>query len=365
MSEAAKARTIAREYVKQKYGFKAEVLRVELDRPSWLEFKWKKPNGAYVYMEHDGVQFRMRVGLKDKYEVLDSYESHKIENEAKEYFERILDVEKLAVRLEFCGEDRRYVNLAPMEIRSFQDVIKNDKYSIVACIYTYGLREESIDNLNIKDLGNDAMVGISDWKVTDFPTEHADMYRALQEAYDDDLIYLNAHYFIDRQGNVKAQYYDVQELTEDISILTSDDIDIRIEKVYPQPDLAKMNVKKLGPEGDKISERPITPWYRVHLLRGDYKFGVSKAILFLKPRPQDSDLELLQGDRPGIDTRYAMESLFPDRQNIGGVAWSSNTMLRPGDLSNYVNRKYLCSYNLSIKSENMFRIAIRERGEDN
>ncbi|MBQ7529693.1 hypothetical protein IJT10_07325 [bacterium] len=359
MNSEHKAKSLASKYIKQKYGFRAKVLHVELDKPSWLEFGWKRPSGAYVIMEHDGVKFRTRVSFDGKREPADSYETNKIENEAKKYFEHKLEAQKLALRLDFT-EDNRLTNLATKNTRSFQDVIKNDKCSVVINIYVYGLREESIDNINMKELGNNTIIGISDWKVDDFPTEHANIYRSPQVACEDDLVYLNAHYFIDRQGKVKAQYYNVEELTEDISILTSDDIDIRIEKVYPEPNLDNMELEKIGTEKN-ISKRPITPWYRVRLLSGNYKSGDNKAILFLKLRPQDGNLSPLEGDRKGIDTRYAMECIKPNPQLKTSFVWYSNIMMQPSnDLSNYRNRKFLCSKNLIVNDDNMFRIVIRE-----
>ena len=356
VDDTTKAKNLANKYIKQKYGFTAKILNVHLDRPSWLEFRGKKPGGAYVRMEHDGVEFLVRVNFKS--ESADSYEINKIEGEAKEYFEQKLDAQKLAVRLEFI-EDHRLPNLATKNVRSFQDVIKSDKCSLAVAIYTYGLKEKSLNNIDIKELGNYAKIGISDWKVADFPTDHADIYSGLQEAYDRDLVYLNAHYFIDKQGKVTAQHYNVEKITEDVSIVIPDDLKVRLEKLGQQPNFNEIKILKTGSE-KKISQKPTTPWYRVRVLGGNYKFGVSRAIIFSKARSQDKNLKPLEGDREGTDTRYAMECIKPYKSLKGELGWSSEVMLQPGALSNYSNRQFLCSAMLILERENMFRVVIRE-----
>ena len=353
MNYTAKAKSLAIKHVKQKYGFEAKILDVRLDEPGELEFIWKSPDGAEVIMEHNGVQFVTLVDFKSG--AADSYESDKIENEAREYFQQKLDAKKLALRLEF-REDKRMPNFATKNVRSFQDVLKSGKCSLAISIYTYGLKEKNVDRIDVKELGGDAIIGISDWGVDDFPTKHTEITATLPHACEDDLVYLNAHYFINKKGEISAQYYNIANVTEDVAIVTPDELDVRIERFYQQPNLSE--IKNLS--GEKLSQKTITPWHRVHVLNKNYKPGKSKAVIFLKARPKDGNLKPLEGDKKDSYTSYVAEWIEPSRQSQGEFVLISKVMQKPSNQSHHQNRKFFCSSAFYLDRENMFRVAIRE-----
>ena len=157
------ARDRAQSYIKEKYGFTADIVKVSVSENSWLEFTWEAPEFARVRMKHDGKEFDVLVSIRENIPSVscDNYESDKICADIENYVRTQLGCDDIAFRIDYGNNYGR--NMLPKDIRSAEDLKKSDKTKSIS-VYTRGLDLKNVDRLDPAAYGEQTRFGIVVWE---------------------------------------------------------------------------------------------------------------------------------------------------------------------------------------------------------
>ena len=239
------ARDRAQRYIKEKYGFSAEITNVYLAENSWLEFNWEAPAFAKVGMKHDGKEFEVLVTIRenDPSASCDNYEADIISADIGSYVKSRLRYDDIAFRIDYGNGYGRC--MLPIDIRSAEDLKKSDKDKIIS-VYTHGLDNESVDSIDTSAYGKNTRFGIVEWRESELPEVPYGMVNGLPAHCG---WAVSAIHFTNSDGMWEHTGYDR---------ITIDNVCL----VMPAECGATME-KTDGPgEPDDV---PVTDWYQIHV----------------------------------------------------------------------------------------------------
>ena len=156
------ARNRAESYVKEKYGFSADITAVLLAETGWLEFTWEAPQFAHVRMKHDGTEFDVLVPVRssDDSWLCDNYEADRICTEIREYVKDELKCSNAAFRIDYGSSYGNH--LLQKDIRSADDLKKSENAKTIS-VFAYGLDAENVKKLDPAKYGNNTNFSIVEW----------------------------------------------------------------------------------------------------------------------------------------------------------------------------------------------------------
>ena len=163
-----KARVTAQTYIKDKYGFDADVTNVLLSENSWLEFSFEPPLFAHVRMEHGGTEFDVLVPIRDNENPMlcDNYERGRICAEIESYVRTKLRCDDMAVRADYGSNYGNH--LLPMDIRSAEELKKSAEPKTVS-VFAYGLDADSVDDIDTAVYGENTNFSVVEWDSEELP----------------------------------------------------------------------------------------------------------------------------------------------------------------------------------------------------
>lgn len=237
------ARDRAQRYIKEKYGFSAEITNVYLAENSWLEFNWEAPAFAKVGMKHDGKEFEVLVTIRenDPSASCDNYESDMICAEIEDYVRSRLKCGDMAFRIDYGNGYGR--NMLPKDIRCADDLKKSDKHKTIS-VFTHGLDPESAEALDLSVYGENTDLGIVEWRDETLPEVP---YGTIKSLPMDCGWNISAIHYTDYDGSFEHIAFD-RIAADNVCLVMPSECGISIEKTTGP-----------GNEGDV----PVTDWYRV------------------------------------------------------------------------------------------------------
>ena len=158
-----KLKSMATEYVKEKYGIRAKAGRVSNDGISWLTPIWEKSKAGIVEMKYDGREFYVHADLElgaDR--CTDNYLEDEFCDRIVSYFQNIrCDEKDFAV----AYTEGHYRHLVGKDVKTFDDLIADECLpGIFVYIYTYKLDTESLNSVDLSDATWLSTASVYDWK---------------------------------------------------------------------------------------------------------------------------------------------------------------------------------------------------------
>ena len=158
-----KLKSMATEYVKEKYGIRAKAGRVSNDGISWLTPIWEKSKAGIVEMKYDGREFYVHADLElgaDR--CTDNYLEDEFCDRIVSYFQDIRCDEKDFV---VAYTEGHYKHLVGKDVKTFDDLIADERLpGIFVYIYTYGLDTDSLNSVDLSDASWLSTASVYDWK---------------------------------------------------------------------------------------------------------------------------------------------------------------------------------------------------------
>ena len=157
-----KLKSMATEYVKEKYGIKAKAGRVSNDGISWLTPIWEKSKAGIVEMKCDGREFYVHVDMDlGADQCTDNYLEDEFCDRIVSCFQDIYCDEKdFAV----AYTEGHYKHLVGKDVKTFDDLIADERIpGIFVYIYTSGLDTDSLNSVDLSDAPWLSTAAIYDW----------------------------------------------------------------------------------------------------------------------------------------------------------------------------------------------------------
>ena len=157
-----KLKSMATEYVKEKYGIKAKAGRVSNDGISWLTPIWEKSKAGIVEMKYDGREFYVHADLElGADQCTDNYLEDEFCDRIVSCFQDIhCDEKDFAV----AYTEGHYKHLVGKDVKTFDDLIADERIpGIFVYIYTYGLDTDSLNSVDLSDASWLSTASIYDW----------------------------------------------------------------------------------------------------------------------------------------------------------------------------------------------------------
>ena len=157
-----KLKSIATEYVKEKYGIKAKAGRVSNDGISWLTPIWEKSKAGIVEMKYDGREFYVHADLElGVDQCTDNYLEDEFCDRIVSYFQDIRCDEKDFV---VAYTEGHYKHLVGKDVKTFDDLIADERIpGISVYIYTYKLDMDSLNSVDLSDASWLSTASVYDW----------------------------------------------------------------------------------------------------------------------------------------------------------------------------------------------------------
>lgn len=204
LSYEMKARSYAESYIKDKYGFDADITEVLTSGNGWLEFSWEAPEFAHVGMRYDGTDFVVLVPIRDYDSAMlcDSYEAGAICAEIEKYVRERLSCVSIAFRIDYgCPYGN---HLLPKDIRSAEDLARSEDQKTIS-VFTHGLDPAGVEALDPAVFGGNTRFSVVEWEEEELPEVPYGLIRELPSQCGWNV---NAVHYTDNDGSWKHMDYD-------------------------------------------------------------------------------------------------------------------------------------------------------------